>query len=217
MPQASDRKLSPEEFDQIFMAILAGQIDAAMNEAAACTQSVFDLSARYIEQPTFEALKGFQVLYFNSINDVAKSEVIAEVDVLFDQLQAQLEAGEELSYEEDEEAKQRRLTHSAVQKKQKSLGALSKEHEDINAFISPILSNLQFQDRLRQNLDNILKMLKLWQDTRKTVGAGLNQKDLLEFGKKLTQVTTMKRERDVIRAANPGLDPEVEVDSVLLF
>lgn len=102
----------------------------------------------------------------------------------------------------------------------KSLQSLSREHSEINQYIQPIMEALQFQDRFRQNLENVVKMIDVWQAERKRIEAGTGEGSpvsLQSFGQALVDRTTMKRERDVIRNHIDGLPAEVEVSRVNLF
>ncbi|MBC7531820.1 MAG: hypothetical protein H7318_09595 [Oligoflexus sp.] len=108
--------------------------------------------------------------------------------------------------------------NSNYQQLHKSLQSLSLEHSEIDRYIQPIMEALQFQDRFRQNLENVVKMIDVWQEQRKLLGKDGSEGDqLLNFGKALIARTTMKRERDVIRAHIKGLAPEAEVDRVNMF
>ncbi len=108
--------------------------------------------------------------------------------------------------------------NSNYQQLHKSLESLSREHSEIDLYIQPIMEALQFQDRFRQNLENVVKMIDVWQEQRKLLDQGQAGPDqLLNFGKALVEKTTMKRERDVIRDHIKGLPAEVEVARVTLF
>lgn len=101
----------------------------------------------------------------------------------------------------------------------KSLSTLSQEHNEIDSYIQPIMEALQFQDRFRQNLENVVGMIDVWQDFRVRQDLQREPADavLKDFGKALLKKTTMKRERDLIRDHIDGLEAEAEVDSVMLF
>jgi hypothetical protein len=108
------------------------------------------------------------------------------------------------------------------QQLQKSLASLSRENTEIDSYIQPIMEALQFQDRFRQNLENIVKMIDVWQKTRgdfekASASGSLSQDALLDFGKALIAKTTMKRERDIIRDQIKGLEPEAEAARVEFF
>ena len=101
----------------------------------------------------------------------------------------------------------------------KSLSSLSREHGEIDSYIQPIMESLQFQDRFRQNLENIVRMIEVWQDfrARPDLASRASEDALKAFGEALIAKTTMKRERDVIREHIPGLEAEREVSRVSLF
>lgn len=148
--------LSREELDQTFLAILIEQCTAATSEAAACTNSIFTLTSNYIDQPEFDTLQQFYDLYFKSGGDVdqKKDAVNEEVDDLFEQLQGQMERGEELTApEEDEEKRQARLSLAAIQKKLESLITLD---GGIRDQILPALTSMQFEDAARQRIEHIV-------------------------------------------------------------
>ena len=99
-----------------------------------------------------------------------------------------------------------------------SLKALSRENSDIDTYVHPIMEALQFQDRFRQNLENALKMIDIWQEQRIEFDQGSVRHDvLLDFGKSLIAKTTMRRERDVIRKHIAGLGSEQDTPRVSIF
>lgn len=104
-----------------------------------------------------------------------------------------------------------------LQQLQDSLSLLSRQNGEIDGFIQPIMQSLQFQDRLRQNLENIVKMLGVWIDKRDQMPEVCTDADMRSFGSLLLGATTMKRERDVIREAIPGLEPEADASNITLF
>ncbi|MBC7660025.1 MAG: hypothetical protein H7249_09980 [Chitinophagaceae bacterium] len=100
----------------------------------------------------------------------------------------------------------------------KSLATLSHEHSDIDSTIQPIMEALQFQDRFRQNLENAFKMIDVWQVKRQVFDQVSPSSGVLaDLGHGLMAVTTMKRERDVIRGKIAGLPPEAETARVSFF
>lgn len=114
-------------------------------------------------------------------------------------------------------------TQVAINSLIKSLQGLSREHEEVRSIINPIIENLQFQDRLRQRLENIGKMTSYWVEKRQTLArsqkqAGSSQQDDLAFVQGLAGLTTSVEERDVLRRHFSELPPETRVqDSVTLF
>jgi hypothetical protein len=99
----------------------------------------------------------------------------------------------------------------------KNLEELCGEHEEVQSVIQPIIQALQFQDKLRQNLENVVRMLPAWIEFRKSLPMQIAPEKLQEFGKLLMTKTTMISERDVIRAHIDGLELEPEVASVVMF
>jgi hypothetical protein len=104
-----------------------------------------------------------------------------------------------------------------------SLQGLSREHEEVRGIINPIIENLQYQDRLRQRLENISKMTHYWTGFRKPIVAagGLDDHgdfDVLGFAQGLAKLTTSVEERDILRRHFKELPTETRVDdSVTLF
>lgn len=100
-----------------------------------------------------------------------------------------------------------------------TLKDLAHEHEEIQSVVNPIIQSLQFQDRLRQNLENIRNMIPIWlHHRRRLVESGsIQADDLLELGKALIDTTTMPEERAIIRNHYQGLPGEVQPPKVTLF
>lgn len=96
----------------------------------------------------------------------------------------------------------------------KALQQLAQENDEVKNVIHPIIESLQFQDRLRQNLENISRMIPIWLEWREK---DLSPEKMVEFGEALGKATTMKEERDFIRNHISGMPEEEEQDSVLLF
>ena len=99
----------------------------------------------------------------------------------------------------------------------KNLEELAKQHGEVQEVIHPIIQALQFQDKLRQNLENILKMLPVWIAYRQGLPSHMNYEKLIDFGRLIAKQTTMISERDVIRAYIDGLPPEQDVQAVVMF
>ena len=98
-----------------------------------------------------------------------------------------------------------------------TLSKLANEHDEVKNVIHPIIESLQFQDRLRQNLENIAKMIPAWLEARQTFGVAASQQDLRDVGEKLLKLTTMKEEREQIRSQIEGLSNDEAQDSVMMF
>ncbi len=84
----------------------------------------------------------------------------------------------------------------------KELDSLVQTHHEIGELVGPILNVLQFQDRFSQNMQNLERMLKVWQETRKKVESsnsfGLEEREA--YGKALYEFTTMESERRLLRS-----------------
>lgn len=98
-----------------------------------------------------------------------------------------------------------------------SLQLLAREHAEVQGVIKPIIQALQFQDRLRQNLENMVRMLPIWLEFRKQLPTDVSPEQLRNFGLDLMKVTTMIPERDIIRKHLPKLEPEPGVPPFNLF
>lgn len=98
-----------------------------------------------------------------------------------------------------------------------ALSGLVKEHRSVNDVIMPIVEALQFQDSIRQQMENLGKIMKVWMATRIESGADLSPAQMVEVGEKMLKNTTMISERDIIRKYISGLTAEAKVDDVMLF
>lgn len=72
-------------------------------------------------------------------------------------------------------------------------------NQQVDSTIHPIISALQFQDRISQNFDNIKAMLTIWWEARNS------EISLEDFGSKLLSQTKMEEERDIIHGVIEGL------------
>jgi hypothetical protein len=119
---------------------------------------------------------------------------------------------------------QKAISGSLVDKKPENftkliqnLGLLAGENTEVHKLIQPIIQALQFQDKLRQNLENAVHMLPVWIEFRRDLPMNISTEKLQEFGKALMAKTTMISERDVVRTYIHGLDPEPDAAPVVLF
>ena len=99
------------------------------------------------------------------------------------------------------------------------LKKLMSEHSDVKDFVYPIVETLQFQDRIRQNMDNLAKAMSAWRDERAKIVGGrpVSADQLTAFGAQLVKCTTMLWERDMIRRHISGLPSEEKVEDVQMF
>lgn len=151
-----------EEFDQIFLKIFEDLGKIALEGAVSCTSSIMELSANYIDREAFLTLRKFQDLYFRRGEIEEKKDAVnAAVDDMVSLLQQRLEAGDDLStvsgIDEDEEARQQRLSISAVQKQLEGLITLD---NGIKEQVIPALSSMQFEDAVNQRLQHIFSIWK---------------------------------------------------------
>lgn len=99
----------------------------------------------------------------------------------------------------------------------KSLELLATEHNEIDSVIHPIISSLQFQDRMRQNFENMVRMISVWLEHRKKAGTHVSAEAQVCFAEALCKVTSMIGERDIVRKHIPGSPAEAAVAPVILF
>ena len=100
-----------------------------------------------------------------------------------------------------------------------ALKRLSAQHLEIGEFASPIIETLQFQDRIRQNMENLAKMTKTWISIREEeIPKGMSGPEVQKtFGELLLKTTTMQSERDIVRTQIPGLPAEQSAADVTFF
>lgn len=98
------------------------------------------------------------------------------------------------------------------------LKKLMSDHKEVSTFIDPIVQALQFQDRVTQMMENMVRMIARWALERERIGKpGAAPLDLVAFGNSLLACTTMGDERDCVRRCIPGLEPETESAAVTMF
>jgi len=110
-----------------------------------------------------------------------------------------------------------KTTAATLKKLIVALSGLVKEHRSVNDVIMPIVEALQFQDSIRQQMENLGKVMKIWIATRIELGSNLTADQEVAFGEKLLKVTTMYSEREIIRRYIPGLPEEQKAAEVTLF
>ncbi len=85
-----------------------------------------------------------------------------------------------------------------------ALKQIGKEHQDIQDVIAPLITTLQFQDRVRQQMENLVKMLKIWMEYR-TQNNPQTEDELTAFGILLGKPTTTEEERVVLQKVFPKI------------
>jgi SepF-like predicted cell division protein (DUF552 family) len=98
-----------------------------------------------------------------------------------------------------------------------TLSGIAKEHRAAHEMLMPIIEALQFQDAIRQQMENLGKVMDIWLSSRKELGANPSSENLKAIGEKLLKVTAMVSERDIIRSHIKGLPVESKADDVMLF
>lgn len=91
------------------------------------------------------------------------------------------------------------------------LKKLSDGHQEVDSVIMPIIMALQFQDRVRQQMENSVKMIGEWLSKRDVSGVTYMQPDeVVAFAKKLVSFTTTEEERIAISNNFPQLKAELQ-------
>jgi hypothetical protein len=97
---------------------------------------------------------------------------------------------------------------------------LTSDQKEVMLLTNPIIEALQFQDRLRQNLENLSKVCKIWDEQQGTLGKDriIKGDALKEFGERCLKAMTSPEEREIVRQFITGLPEEKKAtDDLLLF
>lgn len=100
-----------------------------------------------------------------------------------------------------------------------ALKQLTAEESDVLNLANPVIEALQFQDKVTQQMENMVRMIAVWaaQRSHAKPGPELLPADKIAFGEALLACTTMPSECDAFRLAIPELPEEKSADSVTLF
>jgi hypothetical protein len=98
-----------------------------------------------------------------------------------------------------------------------ALSGLIKEHRSVSDVLMPIIGALQFQDAIRQQMENIGKIMAAWLVAKVELGANPTAEQLMRVGEGMLKLTTMRSEREIIRKYILGLPVEAKVDDVMMF
>jgi hypothetical protein len=98
-----------------------------------------------------------------------------------------------------------------------TLSGIAKEHRAANEMLMPIIEALQFQDAIRQQMENLGKVMDLWLLSRQDLGTNPSAEKLQAIGEQLLKLTAMQSERDIIRAHIQGLPAESKSDDLMIF
>ena len=105
-----------------------------------------------------------------------------------------------------------------VKKLAKELYQFSQQHQEIKDMVSPIIQCLQFQDRLSQNLKNLVAITDLWWQNRQTEAwMKGSDENLVALGEQLLKLTTMAEERKIIQKHIPMLPEQEEEEANAFF
>ena len=100
-----------------------------------------------------------------------------------------------------------------------TLREFARQYQDVQELLSPIIRALQFQDRIRQNSENMTKMFGVWLNHREVArrSGSYGDSERHAFGAELLKQTTMKEERDLIRQVIDVLPSEEAAPEAPLF
>lgn len=103
--------------------------------------------------------------------------------------------------------------------KQNIKEVLSILNKDQSEFTDPIIMALQFQDRFRQNLENIIKIVKIWYSHRSSCEEKnmIDKKKMISLGEKMMDAMTSSEERQVIAKHFEGVPLEEAVGEEIMF
>lgn len=93
-------------------------------------------------------------------------------------------------------------------------------NENIHDLVQPIMTAMQFQDRIRQNMENLSSMMVLWLSIRSELNeqsCSIDDQTLEDIGTRLLNNMTMASERDIIKlhipqVADKDAPPDDEIE-----
>lgn len=88
------------------------------------------------------------------------------------------------------------------------LNELKSSHLEVAELVDPIIKTLQYQDRVTQNMANLLRMVKVWQEKRNDPNTNIDT-----LGQELVKMTTMTEERKIIKKFFPNVDVNLKDNS----
>ena len=101
----------------------------------------------------------------------------------------------------------------------KTVDLLKNLNREDRELTDPIIEALQFQDRLKQKLENLVKMLDIWNKFRGDEKSEylVDSESLISFGEELKKCCTTPEERDTLKKYIPGLTYDEEVKGSVMF
>ena len=162
-------------------------------------QNIFLASTKILSADDQQSLKDFEQLYLhksNTVNEISKS-INDEVDNIFDEIQNQLKSGDEVSIEETDEEKVKRLSIAGYQK---HLEAKYTSETNLQDNLSGFLMELQCHDLISQMLDHTTHTFKILSELLIARLPAYSLSDEFDFGPTLCsmfKLFTEKRERAI--------------------
>jgi hypothetical protein len=140
--------------DDAFLNILQDWAALVSEGASGAVEMIMTSSGAYLSEDQQKAVLDFHNLYFGSDGvSESKEAVNREVDDLMDVIQAEMAGGSLSNIKENEDAKQARLSLSAVQKRLETIIQLETGLKDK---LVPVLTSMQFEDVLKQRLTRMV-------------------------------------------------------------
>ena len=212
-------KIGPSQasiIDAAFLQILSDFVEAIVADAGQATSRILDLSSQFLSSNAKSALQNFHDLYFGGDQiTTSKEEMNREVDDLFEQAKAQLASkgdvtAGDLKLNEDERAKQFRLTLSGLQKQLETIVSLD---AGIREKLVPVLTTMQFEDLIKHRLAHIRDG---WKKANDASAAGL--KDFQAVADELAGLCSSNEERKLYYNVVLGKEPpQGAAEDVLMF
>lgn len=204
------------ELDDVFLQVLAAMKAEVTTVAGQASQMILQRASTYVASSARQALVNFHQLYTTGAEAQAGTlSVNRNVDDIFDQVAAQVEDGVEESnivIMEEEAAARARLSFSGVQKE---LEAIIRMDAGIREKLVPILSNMQFEDSLRQRLDHIEQAWSLTIDQLQNPEAMDLEVMTLEIAQMTTSVAERASAYRILMRSEPP--PDADVADMVLF
>lgn len=203
------------KIDEIFLSILGDWVSLITETAEGSVSSILNHSREYLSVEQRKALIDFHDLYFSQSElSVTRDVMNKDVDDLFEAIKADISAGGDgakvTSIAESNTAKQARLSLSGVQKQLETIIQLE---VGLKEKLLPVLSNMQFEDALRQRLT---RMLGAWKISLET--SPIEDSSIKELGNKIAKTLGSKVEREAFYPLVLGQEaPKDAVESIVIF
>ena len=152
-----DDALSVEELDAVFKSVLEDLSSLIIQSASSAVNNIMSISSNFMDGKAQSALNDFRDLYFLNKDIGEESKAInKDVDDIFDNLQAKMDAGLEVDYDDNESktssTKKNRMALSGLQKELEMIITMDKQ---LKEKLLPVLSTMQFENTIKQRVDNL--------------------------------------------------------------